>query len=783
MVGVFRSVRRLALPLLVAAGVLALPISRADAADPSATSATLQFGPAVGDHWCSVLARISNPTDRSMDALLANNFESTSNIQFATRAWVPAHSVRTVNALVRIPPHANTISNGHGTPAQTLLIESAGASERRWSGDDAVFLSSGAAFHVALLDQNEDADDPLPPLLAHLLKAQNEPAATTSSTLDRLPDIAAGLDAMDVILVGETHNLPDAAQCLALRQWISAGGKLVIFTALADPRIGALILGDQWPVTPLETTHFERIELTDSNQSAVLACDPVGSMQRVIAPGFQPWISSGMWPVVAREDVGRGQVVIVTGSPNLFDRKDRLTAFGDELAYRVIEQRAAGLGEIPETIRTLNSGQVAYAIVPRATVAAVLGAAVGVLAVVGIILWTRRRLEWIAPVGVLTALVCSGVLVVLGRAHVLPLTLTSAAVATVVPEQHQLLLHGQAEIFSPTAQDAPLLSNNGPAIWPDLTNHAGELARLVRTDWNTFGWEHLALPAGAALRADVDAVITMPQLPKATGQFEGRGLRITVDPGGINTLHDLVLGGPNGNSAVSGGPTEFTVSDHDQLPPNTYVQGTLLDQAQQARQDVYRGILNGTRHPAVPLLYGWSDAPQLAAGGTVLAEVQQQVQATLLNLPIGVTQTPPHTAVSIPAAFIPFEPVRTPHGSSSTAYNMMNQQFVQGLGLGGSITLRFNLPPAVLPLQVNHAVLHVAMRASNRDIDISTTGMETPNHRTSAAGPFDVDLPVSQLAPGGTMDVTLTIGDPAEPDPANTWEIHSVSLSVDGETQ
>jgi hypothetical protein len=151
------------------------------------------------------------------------------------------------------------------------------------------------------------------------------------------------------------------------------------------------------------------------------------------------------------------------------------------------------------------------------------------------------------------------------------------------------------------------------------------------------------------------------------------------------------------------------------------------------------------------------------------------VATTLLTVPLGFERTPPGTRVSVPAAFVG---VGRPDQIRVT----------REAGGPAEMRLRFQLPAAVLPLEVERAVLRLRVRAPARRVAVAGDAAGRPVPLFAAESPAEpvrvevTDPALLRLDPRGGLLLTVSIADPG-PAPVDTpWRIDELGLDVVGRT-
>ncbi len=769
---------------------------------PGTTSSTLRIGLVQANEWGQVHAQVKNPTDTPLSAWVVTGFDAAAEIQFATPVWVPGHATRGVEVPVHAPAMAGgggAVSGGRGeraaaafaVPTMTLLlVKSENGEERQLAREPGLLVENRRNLQIAVVQELEDASTP--ELVRALLGGNTSRAAVSYFAADHLPTMVEGLAPFKVIVFAASAKHADAAQRQALRRWLTEGGHLVMLATMVSQEDALLLLGDDWPIEPVSRTELDdfRVEPTGDRQLIQLASP--GEMVRVLAPGMTVVASINGWPAELQRTVGAGELTVVTTSPEVFFPMGyRGNNAGQHLESDVMPGAAEGVGGVMASAKTadvlsdLAAQQVSYTIVSRTVVLEILGAFVLAVGLVGVVLAARQRLEWIAGVGIVFAIAATGMLIVIGSAHPLPLTMASAQYASYVPGQRSILARGQVQVFSPKATDGEIYSTTGGEFWPDLSTQGGSLVRLVRDDVDAFHWENLHLPAGAALGASVYNVIPVSSPVAVTGMFGAAGLQLNCATGALGNFSDSVLLAPQGNLSPAVAADGSLLCDQaSELPAGTYLNGSLLTERQRQRQIAYRTLLEQRPLVESPTLLAWSNSDVVAAGGVSLKGHPNTHATTLVELPVEIRHSEPHTAIALPSAFVPFTLVRGADGMAP-AYSTSSGQWIPNLTTGAALHFRFHLPEQVLPLHVEKAILHLALRAPGRSVEVVSMadhGEQVLDARSGPVAPYDIALPTEDAQPDGNgfMYVTVRVG--SVTDTLRTWDVQSILMDVQGTT-
>jgi hypothetical protein len=234
----------------------------------------------------------------------------------------------------------------------------------------------------------------------------------------------------------------------------------------------------------------------------------------------------------------------------------------------------------------------------------------------------------------------------------------------------------------------------------------------------------------------------------------------------------------------------FAARGEDALPPGQYLGAAVLSDRQQQRQSFYRQLLEEPppRHwEGRDLLLAWADWDDLPVRA---GEGGRTAGAALVVLPVEYERPPAGTRVSVPRAFIPYSrilagrpAIMIREGSTET-----------------EMELRFQLPPSVLPLDVERARVSLKVHAPARRVTVTGPAGGAPKlfEAENPIDPVALDITDPRLLradPDGGLRLTLRIGAQAAPGPGTTpprgkgpgpieekWKLESLGLDVVGQT-
>jgi hypothetical protein len=258
-------------------------------------------------------------------------------------------------------------------------------------------------------------------------------------------------------------------------------------------------------------------------------------------------------------------------------------------------------------------------------------------------------------------------------------------------------------------------------------------------------------------------------------------------------LADAVLATPSGrNLAVRLSPDgTFRIGPRDILPAGQFLSGAVLSDEQQRRQNLYREFLRGgAALEGRNVLLAWAKPVDTHFK---LVPDARTVGTALLVVPFQIERPTPGETVTVPGPLIPCR--RIVRGGETRVVREARE--------GVSMHLRFQVPPAVLPLKVERARLAAKINAPSRQISITAQtggaggegGENVEIYRTE--GPLDplridiADERLLRLDKEGGLHLTLTVSDPLKDggagaqdrrDRGENWLIEYLELEVTGRT-
>jgi hypothetical protein len=815
-----------------AALVLTLLAAAAPAADDAAPL-RLGIEPSKGlrisatESWGTLDLTLTNLSDTDRRARVVMFYQGRPDAEYGRDVWVPARS--TVATWMLVGPAAVDKPSSM-VDIEFLLFDRTDGTDRlvRPKGDErvrtrgliyrkrepftAVLLDEGAPEEVAFgqLPEPDSADEEAVGF-ARVFRAARQLSERVHRVSHRyLPTTDQAYDGIDQFAVASGQITRNPAGMRALRHWLEGGGRLWVMLDRVDPEAVAPLLGEA-----LDFQLVDRVPLTSFAVEAAGSLPdsaetqphdrPVTLARVVLAPGEVPRHTVNGWPTWFTRRVGRGKVVFTALGPRGWYR-ERTTRDGRS-PYEYFPNLPVGRealdalsGELqptaeadpfgPAALRPLLDPEIGYSVAGPGQVLLIFGGFLAAALALALVLRKSRRPEligWLAPAAALGA---AGVFFGMGEASRRAVPPTVAAVQVVHPAAglDEADVRGLLAVYRPDSGPAEAGANDGGFFEPDVAGLEGQSRRFLLTDLDAWHWDNLALPAGVRFAPFHFTARTGEPL-SAVAHFGPDGLEGQLTAGLFGEVSDALVGPPNGrNLALNLRPDgSFRADAGDVLPAGQYLAGAVLSDRQQRRQEFYRRALKppATGRPEGPNTFlAWASPIDMHFS---LAPGARTAGDALLVMPLRLERSPPGERVTIPGPLVPYRRVLDDH---------LIRMATEG-GQASTMNLRFQLPTAVLPFQVEKARLLVRVDAPGRRVTVSGVagGAATVLHEEeSPLDPVGVEVNDTRylgLDADGGLRLDLAISDPVAPAEGkkaatalgDKWTIEYVELEVTGRSQ
>jgi hypothetical protein len=787
--------------------------------------------------WGTFSFEVINITDKDRPARVLLFYKGQPDVQYGRDVWVPAHS--TVKSWLLVGPAPDEEPPPGKQPAAEPNFL---AAEDPAAGDK---LPGHREVEVLLYDRSEEKPRLiLPPgterirsrLVSYLQRSPKQPF--TAVVLDEEPAEDTGFERLpqppsrkeealrfirafraarklsdfvqtlhpgplpptpetfagvDHLVLASNRLASDPGGLEALRRWLERGGTVWVMLDLVDPEVYAPLLGAAYDfrvVDRVGLTSF-RVEAPPTGQLRAEAPlqqhdQPVELVRVLLPPQEQAPHTVNGWPAWFTRPVGRGKVIFTALGPRGWPAPGE-AATGPMDALSGVLQPPPQEDPIPvEALQTSLNEEIGYSVVGRGTVIAIFAAFLLATLALGLVLRRSRRPELLGWLGPAAALGAAAALLALGawsRRAASP-TLAVAQVVDTVAGTDEAAVHGLLAEYRPDSGPADVGAVAGGLFELDMSGIEGRTRRLILTDVGAWHWENLALPAGVRFAPFRYTARTGTPLG-AAAHFGAEGLEGRLTTGPFQGVGDAVLAAPDGrNMAVHlGADGAFTAKGSDVLPPGEFLTGTVLNDRQQRRQELYRTFLKPPRDDRFEgrfggrtMLLAWADPIDMHF---TLAPDARTVGTALLTMPLRLERSPPGAAVTIPGPFIPYRRILNALPARPTVVS----------NAGVDQDLRFQLPQAVLPFKVERARLVARIDAPSRRVTVAgqADGKPVEVHRVeSPIDPIRVEItaePLLRLDETGSLHLNLTISDTLQGGQGEKWTIRSLDLEVSGRTE
>ncbi|MDX1681676.1 MAG: hypothetical protein R3336_01020 [Phycisphaeraceae bacterium] len=775
---------------VLAAGVCLLALSGEAAAadDPELRSGVGMAGVGMYEpqHWGEVNATVENPSNQARTVLLLHHFDKAPHVQFGAEVWLPPKSAREI----LVPARASDPDmSGHLPSMKTTsyLVDPSGPTERRLSmksGQVPVLTSQPV---IAVLGESSK---PQWDVLARVREPFLDSPSTLSPRRDALPTVPATYNTVDTLVVTSAIEQMGTAEMLALRQWLIGGGRIWIQAEAVDAAYIERLVGADWSLAVAGRSSRMQVELSwhdggREKRAAVTTEAPVELLQ-VVPEGFEVMVRCGPWPALMRRDVGRGTIYVSTVGPAAW-----LEAANASEIAKVFKPlfEASPDRELVDTtdLGPVVAGQVGYEVLGRNLVIVVLGLFFVAFLMSGVGLLKADRLEHLGWIGIALAVVAALSLVVIGSVHrhQVPLTVASAQVARVVPEQEHAVISGLMSIYSPENMQGKIRAEKGGMVWSEVAgSQSGRPLRTIWTDIDRWHWENFDLPSGSPVNAAFYKSARLSDRVEATMKLGETSMAIDLKPGPFKELENLILAAPGGAIMVRGSVgSELTAGMNDLLPPGQYVTGGVLSDQQQRQQDVYRALMRQRDFPAQPCLLGWSRPMDL---GLRLPGEAVKRDLALVIFPLALERPAPGESITVPGPLVKHDRARGPKGQvGMLAFNPVTREWLE-VKNGGDVYLRLTLPADVGAIKPTGLELNLSIQARGWKVALKSyrDGKILDQVSDPAGSARLVADDPAALTPDGRggyhMVLRVTSSGAGEPEP---WEITRFLATVRGEVE
>ncbi len=764
-------------------------------------------------HWGIVSADVANPTADAVEVLATLAFEEDRNLQFGRQIWIPPGAKRSTWYPVR-PPEIETVTEtagGGSLRTQALLFDASGSRPQPIAATDGRLhqeglLSIQSAGPLTAVVADEDDEDVITAVTAMRLDRNLSKRVLVLEEDVQLPSVEA-LEALDQLVISSDRIADDPAACLAIRHWLHRGGHLWFLLDEVDPETLAAVLGNAFAGAIVGRLSVTELQIEAVSGSAAARDDPPRRFERpvelvrLLAADALVTHSVQGWPAALWKDVGRGKVLLTTVAPRgwlrprtaedlvLHDREGTATSLATEpfrdLAFQFLSAPPPP-ALVASDLDAFVTGQIGYKIINRHWIAGVLSTFCFALLGSGLWLNRSRRLEHIGWIGPFIAVSAAMLLAVQGRAsrQAVPSTVGIGQVVQAAAGSDEVQLSGLMVLYNQESVSGSFGAQHGGVFMPDRGTQAGSIQRMVWTDRDVWHWDNVTLPPGLR-KVPFEQARKLEKPLVATATFGPDGVLGRMEAGPFSEPADVLIALPTRRHLAPrlGSEGSFSAGAGEVLAPGQFVSGNLLSSQQQRRRAVYEQLLSdrGTSfYPPVPMLLAWAEPLDL---GFDLPEDSQRIGDALLAIPLQFEAPSPGTAVRVPAPLIGYRAVGR---ETSATYDNDRRQWLGPFTENSQTVLRFQLPDAVLPLQIERAVCWIEINAPSRQLEVLAYQSGEPVSLISQSNPLgrlrvEIDrAELLQLDADGGLLLGIHVRAMADSGSSLAWKIDDVQLEVQG---
>lgn len=763
--------------------------------------------------WGMVKVEVFNASDQDGSVEAEVFFRGYGERRFARDVWVPAGGTRTS----WIPVHVPADASGGSLEVVGRFGGQADASKQSVTPIPLMnnpltvaYLTDAPAETVLVREHKEDAA--YEAVLA--MRGARGLDRTLAMVYDRLlPPTFEGWNVIDYAVIAGDRLADDSAGQVAMRQWIAAGGRVWLQLNRTSPETARRLLGDAFRVEVVDRIPLTQVRVTglgvDEGVPAREFEEPV-ELIRTFVEDAEILHEVDGWPASFSIPFGHGEVIVTTLDAHgwLRLRGPDDPQFSDPLVYtkymatdpmrRLAERffRSQPPPALPASLQgEYLAERIGYRVPDRGVVLMILLGFCGSIGVFGGVLMRRQRLEYLAGLTILAALLSAGSVVGIGwtSRQAVPPTVAQMQSVRVIPQTGDFVASGMVARFEPDQRPVSLHSSSGWRIDPTMPDLAGQIRRFVWTDLNEWHWRGTDLPPGVRMLS-THATGPLPTPVQAVGRFDSEGFSGQLEAGPFTSASDALIAAPFAPPLAANLQTDgsFQATPRDLLAEGQFMSDALLSEEQRRRQEIYAAWFTAQREseaPQVPMLMAWTES---VAGAFEWPDDVQQTGATLLSVPLTIQRTPPDTPVTIPSSMLDVRSVAGPQGQSH-AFDNKTRSWISPNARATTTRLRFQMPAAVLPMNVNRATFTMECNVPSRAVELfAVTGSSRQSlaRRSNPSGVVSItidDADALRLDERGGLlidiEVGPTSGQPGEQTLANSgWTISSTRLEVSGRT-
>lgn len=776
--------------------------------------------------WGVARVTISNESEQPATVRAVVNLKSAPDLRFGRDVWVPGRGTRTTSIPMHIPSdpeQPDRVEIVGRIVNESGVLETVGNSQLGvLVAEDATALIQDAAFEES--EEGLGVKDPAYEVVL-AMRASRGLRRTVITPSDRLlPATVQGWDPVRHIVIAGNRLANETGAATALRQWVAEGGRMWVQLNRSDLETLQAMFGSTLGLSVIDRVPLTTFEMVDARAEVPLAIakfdveEPIELIRATVDNGDVLYEVDG-WPVAVEFRYGRGLVLVTLldahgwmrprgqGDPAYQDPQlytDFLPLEPlDDLSNRIYQPSEEAVMD-QDVVAAYVSDRIGYRIPGRNGVLGVLAAFCLTILLGGLWLAARKRLEYLAAVAAVAGLLAAAALVGLGRARrgEVPPTLAELRVVSVSPQTGQYTAQGSVAVYQPEQTDADF-SARGLRIDPQMSDLGGQIREWIWTDGDRWQWGGTRLSPGVrVMRGDSAEMLRGTALAQA--KFGPAGLEGQLNVAGFLAVSGADLADVRVSDALLLFPHaaplaanlqpdgSFRAGEPDRLAEGQFTNATLVDDEQRRRARVLEPWFATQRDVANasgPVVLVWLDhnRPALSSDREI-----ERIGTALLSIPLTLSRTPAETQITIPSAAIRARSVRGSMGQSA-AYDNQREGWTFPNARSTVTRLRFQLPPAALPIRLSSLKLVLDCHLPSRPLEVFVVRggeLKSLGSLSSPSGVVDFsvtdDAWLETDAEGGVSfeiavgDLTSEVGEVTISN--SGWSIRSSRLEASGKT-
>ncbi len=712
----------------------------ADGAVPAPTLTVTPSGVSrnVAGRWSTLGVNGLNKTNEDAEEISIVTVGDETGLQYARRLWVPARSRRQSWLPLQIPevrPDQIQVEMTTMQLKETANGEEFKANEVGMPQSKRSLLMSRDSFRTGTLlsprIQTQESDYKAHVMRRTLYAASDEllvggqDLGMVDLNSGFIPPTSRPLDALDQLVVASDGILSDTVGVQRIRSWLNSGGRLWVMVDQMKTESVQKLIGDAACysiVDEVELNEFQvrvrALHASAKDGFTDMSFENPIPFVRVVVDTNDVVCDIDGWPVAFWKQVGEGEVLFTTLGARGWLNKGQVTPSLRAVANRFFVTKMEGPSHAAQVSEVLNN-DIGYTIPSRWSVAWVLGVQLGAVLIGGLGLARIKKLQLLALLVPVTALLATGTLVVIGKANTsqVPSMIATGQIVRTTPDSANAGVTSVAAIYSQQQRELPITSIGDSTTQMAAASGGGASKRIVWNDSGGSQWYFVNQPPGVVQHVETEAVTTLSTPWNAVGKFTPQGFELTTQGLNATQCEDPVVVAVAVPSLSLDADTTRpgTYRGSDLLLPSRFVNASVLSEKQQMRQNLLRDLTRPETKflTPQPTLMTWTKSVD---SGTQFGPGYEQVGWALVSLPIRYQRTPPSTEFKVPATFVKQTPLLGKMGSMF--FNVVTGKWLEGLVNPGQAEFRCVVPESVMPCTLHKANFDLLMSAPGRTVSI-----------------------------------------------------------------